>query len=151
MAHLSTVTAPPHPSHQFDLPFHQLKGCFPSTWRLSGLPCNTYNLQPPQSLVTLRRASPLVLSMCDTAKIFFTSKFSYLLFTTPPTHQTQTGVSKYVRWGITNSKPLEPIITMGHSETRITSQIVYLFITLFSAGAERCCTFFQPWQTVHYT
>jgi hypothetical protein len=60
----------------------------------------------------------------------FTSEFSYLLFCNP-THKTETGTPN--SWGTTNSKPPEPIIAMGQSETLSSSQII--FITLFSAGA----------------
>jgi len=41
-------------------------------------------------------------SICNLAKIFFTSKFSYLLFCNP-THKAETGTTH--RWGTTNSKP----------------------------------------------
>jgi hypothetical protein len=71
--------------------------------------------------------------MCDLAKIFFTSKLSYLFFSNPANTPN--------RWGTTNSKPPGPIIMMGQSETLISSQIT--FITLFSAGAERCCAYYQ--------
>jgi hypothetical protein len=69
----------------------------------------------------------MVLSICDPAKIFFTSKFSYSLFFNP-THETGTAY----RWGTTISKPPEPISMMGESETLSNSQII--FIALFSAG-----------------
>jgi hypothetical protein len=74
----------------------------------------------------LLRASPMVLSICDPAKIFFTSKFSYSLFLT--------GTTK--RWGTTISQPLGRISMMGESETLSNSQII--FITLFYAGAQLC-------------
>jgi hypothetical protein len=63
--------------------------------------------------------------MWPSAKIFFTSKFSYL-FICNPTHKTETGTAN--RWGTTNSKPPGPIIMMGQSETLTSTQIV--FITL---------------------
>ncbi len=40
-------------------------------------------------------------SVCDPVKIFFTSKFSYVLFCNPA-HKTETGTTN--RWGTTNSK-----------------------------------------------
>jgi hypothetical protein len=81
--------------------------------------------------------------MCDLAKMFFTSKFSHLVFSNPA-NKTETGTPN--RWGTTNSKPLGPIIMMGQSETLSSSQIT--FITLFSAGAERCCAYYQLRQPV---
>jgi hypothetical protein len=60
-------------------------------------------------------------------KVFFPSKFSYLLFCNP-THKTKTGTAN--RWGSTNSKPPGPIIMMGQSETVITSRIIFYY-TLF--------------------
>ncbi len=41
----------------------------------------------------------------------------------------------------TNSNPPGPIIMIDQSETLISSEIV--FIALFSAGAQRCCVFYQ--------
>ncbi len=52
-------------------------------------------------------------SVCNPAKIFFTSKFSYTLCSNP-THKTETGIAN--SWGTTNSKPAGPIIMMGQSE-----------------------------------
>jgi hypothetical protein len=77
-------------------------------------------------------------SVYDPAKIFFTSMFSYLLFRNP-THKTEIGTAYRCR--TTNSKSPGPIIMMGQSETLIDSQII--FITLFSACEEPCCTFYQ--------
>jgi hypothetical protein len=42
-------------------------------------------------------------------------------------------------WRLTNRKSPGSIIMMGQSETLSSSQIK--FITLFCAGAERCCAF----------
>ncbi len=81
---------------------------------------------------TMIRNDHGTLSWCDPAQMFFTSKFSYLLFCNP-TQKTEPGTAN--RWGTTNSKPHGPIIMMGQSETLITSQV--LFITLFSAGVHR--------------
>jgi hypothetical protein len=80
-------------------------------------------------------------SVCDLAKIFFTSKFSYLLFANPNI-KTNTGISN--RCGTTNSKPLGPIITMSQSETLSSSEII--FSTLFSSGVQVAAPF-----TSHYT
>jgi hypothetical protein len=82
-----------------------------------------------------------VRSVCDPAKMFFTSKFSFVLFCNH-TCKTETGTAN--RWETTNSKPLGPIIMTGRSETPSSSQII--FITLFFAGGQCCCTFYQPWQ-----
>jgi len=79
-------------------------------------------------------------------KKVFTSKFSYILLWNP-THKsdkTETGIAN--TWGTTNSKPSGPIIMMGQSEIVISSQII--FITLFSAGAQHCCAFYQPRQSI---
>jgi hypothetical protein len=59
-------------------------------------------------------------SVSGPAKLFFTSKFSYVLFCNP-TNKTKTGTA--------NSKPPGPIIMMGRSETLSSSYII--FITLF--------------------
>jgi hypothetical protein len=61
------------------------------------------------STCVLVRASPAVLSIWP-EKIFFASKFSYVLFCNP-THKTETGIAN--RWGTTNSKPRGPIIYDG--------------------------------------
>jgi hypothetical protein len=82
-------------------------------------------------------------SVCDRGKIFFTSKFSYLIFCNP-THKTETGTAN--RWGTTNSKLPVPIIMMAQSETLISSQVI--FVTLVSAGAHSCCAVHQSPQTL---
>jgi len=48
--------------------------------------------------------------------------------------------------GTTNSKPPGPIIMIGQSET--LAAVRSSFTTLFSAGAQRGCTFYQPQQPV---
>jgi hypothetical protein len=75
-------------------------------------------------------------SVCDPAKIFFTSKFSYLILFNP-THQAQIGTAN--RWETTNCKPSGPIIMMCQWETPRAD----VFITLFSTGAQHCCAFCQ--------
>jgi hypothetical protein len=60
------------------------------------------------------------------------------------TDKIETGTTN--KWGTTNSKPPGPIIMMGQSETLSSSQVK--FITLFSAGAQRCCAFYQPQKAV---
>jgi hypothetical protein len=79
-------------------------------------------------------------SVCDPAKIFLTSKFSYLLFCNH-THKTKAGTSN--QWETTNSKQPRPIIMIGQSKRGSSSRI--RFITLFSG---KCPTFYQPQQTV---
>jgi hypothetical protein len=57
-------------------------------------------------------------------------------FATPPM-KLKLGQQK--GWRLTNRKSPGSIIMMGQSETLSSSQIK--FITLFCAGAERCCAF----------
>jgi hypothetical protein len=76
-------------------------------------------------------------SVCDPEKIFFTTKVSYVLFCNP-TNKTETGTSN--RWGTTNSKPHGPIIMMGQSKTRTSTQIIFItffFLQVHSATASR--------------
>jgi hypothetical protein len=66
-------------------------------------------------------------------KIFFTSKFCYVLFCNP-THKTQTGTAN--GWGTTNSKPPGPIIyaaPMRNTEL----QLDHIYYTTF-LGAKHC-------------
>jgi len=79
-----------------------------------------------------------VRSVYEPAKMFFTSKFSCVLCCNP-THKTETGTANM--WETTNSKPPGPIIMMGKSKTLSSSLDV--FITLFFAGAQLCCAFYQ--------
>jgi hypothetical protein len=65
--------------------------------------------------------------LSDPAKIIFTSKFRYLLFL----QKSETGTANM--WATTNSKPAEPIIMMGQSESLSNRQV--LFITLFSKSS----------------
>ncbi len=65
-------------------------------------------------------------SLCDLVQIFFTSKFSYVLFCNP-THKTEIGRAN--KWGTTNSKLPGPIIMMGQLETLNSHSII--FHTLF--------------------
>ncbi len=65
----------------------------------------------------------------DPAKIFLTSKFSYLLFSNP-THGTKTGTTN--RWETTNSNPPGPI--------KLSSQSI--------ASVRLCCAFYQPQKIV---
>jgi hypothetical protein len=76
-------------------------------------------------------------SVWNTAKIFFSSKFSYLLFCND-THKTETGTAN--RWGTTNRQPPGPIIVIGQSETLSSSRII--FIKLFCARAHRWSAFY---------
>jgi hypothetical protein len=111
------------------------------------------------------RASPVVLSMWLCEKIFFASKFRYVLFCNP-THKTETGRAN--RWVTTNSKPpgpinhydgpirnteqqLDPIyytllcictVLMSHL-TRTPLSILTKDVILFYPT---CCAFYQPWQ-----
>jgi hypothetical protein len=78
-------------------------------------------------------------SVCDPAQIFFTSKFSCLVFCNT-TNKIEIGTSN--RWG----NHLHQIIMMGQSETLCSSHVI--FITLFSGGAHRFSAIYQPSQTV---
>jgi hypothetical protein len=80
----------------------------------------------------VKRPSLAVLSMCDAAKIFFTFKFSYILFCNR-THTTETRPAN--KWGTTNCKPRRPIIMMGQSVTLSRTRIK--FITLFFSAAQQ--------------
>jgi hypothetical protein len=68
------------------------------------------------------------------SKLFFTSRVIYLFCN--PTHKTEAGIANS-KLGTTNSEPPGPIMMIGQSETLNSSQII--FITLFCAGAQRCC------------
>ncbi len=74
-------------------------------------------------------------SVCDPQNIFFTSKFSYLLFSNP-THKTETGRTAN-RWGTTNSKPCGTNHYDG--PIRNTQQHSDQFITLISRFTEFLC------------
>jgi len=76
-----------------------------------------------------------VRSVCDPAEMFFTSKFSCVLFCNP-THKTETGTAN--RWETTNSKPPGRIIMMGQSETQrvaVRSYLLHSFLQVHSAAA----------------
>ncbi len=64
-------------------------------------------------------------SVCDPAKVFLTSKFSYLLFSNPA-HQTKTGTANM--WETTNCNPSGQIKLSNQS----------------TAGFRLCCIFYQP-------
>jgi len=67
-------------------------------------------------------------SVCDPAKIFPASKFSYLVFRNPtPMSETETAN----RWETTNSKPAGPIIMIGQSETWTSSQTIFIYSLLW--------------------
>jgi hypothetical protein len=78
-------------------------------------------------------------SVCDPAKIFLTSKFSYLLFFFPTqTHRTKMGTAN--RWKISNyTKP--PITNM---DQQVRSYLLHSSLT----GVTLCCAFYQPHETV---
>ncbi len=77
-------------------------------------------------------------SVCDPAKIFLTSKFSYLLFFPTQSHRTKTGTAN--RWEISNyTKP--PIRSHG---SVVRSYLLHSSLT----GVTLCCAFYQPHETV---
>jgi hypothetical protein len=78
--------------------------------------------------------TPMVLGMSP-GKMFFTSKFRYLIFGTP-THKTETGTANGGGGDVTNSKPPGLIIMMGQLETLSSNQI--MFIALVARGGQRC-------------
>jgi hypothetical protein len=73
-------------------------------------------------------------SLCDLHKYFSHPSLVIYFFANHLTHKTGTAN----KWHTTNSKPPTSIITIGQSETMNSSQIK--FITLFYAGAQRCCS-----------
>jgi hypothetical protein len=81
-------------------------------------------------------------SVRDPTKIFFTSKFSYLV-SCNPTCETETGTSN--RWETTNSKPPGLIIMMDQSEIQSNSQVI--FVTPFCMCTSHS-SFYQRPQTV---
>jgi hypothetical protein len=86
------------------------------TWKFA-----VYNLEHPHRC-----------SVCYPAKIFLTSKFSYLLFLAIPVIRLKGGLQIV---GTTNCKPAGPIIIISQSKTGHSTQII--LITLFSS---RCTT-----------
>ncbi len=88
--------------------------------------------------ITSKSSTSKSISICHHPNILFTSKSSYVLLRNP-TDKTETRTGN--RRGTNNSKPPGPIIMMRQLETLSSSQII--FITLFLAGAQRCCTFYQ--------
>jgi hypothetical protein len=64
---------------------------------------------------TTESIPPPVLSVCELAKIFLTSEFSYLLFFRNPTHITEMSTLNW--WGTPNSKPPGLIMMIGQSKT----------------------------------
>jgi hypothetical protein len=71
-------------------------------------------------------------SVCDPAKMFFTSKFSYVLFLQTPLIKLK--LRQQICGGLLIAKPPRPITMMGQSESLSSSYII--FFTLFSAGAQ---------------
>ncbi len=139
------------PRRGFTLKNVKIPEC-PCCWVHLGPPLP--HLKAPQEthiLVTLFRASPAVHSVCDPAKNIFhiqvlvISPF-FFFSTSPRTHNNWNWDSK-IGGGTTNSKLPGPISTMG--EIRNTEQQSgHIYYTLFfSAGAQSCCTFYQPLQT----
>jgi len=80
-----------------------------------------------RTVVDLEHSSSF--SVCDYAKIFLTSKCSYVLFSNP-THKTATATAN--RWETTNSNPAGPIELSSQSTT----------------GVRLCCALYQPQQTM---
>jgi len=73
-------------------------------------------------------------SVCDPAKIFFTSKFSYLLFCNP-TYKTETGTAN--RWGwttIANHKVESLWWTNQKHWAAVRSYLLHSFVQLHSIG-----------------
>ncbi len=102
---------------------------------------NVWRKNPPNSPYV--KASQIAIwehlqrcSVCHSAKIFFTSQFSYVLFCNP-THKTETGATN--RWGTTYSKPPGRIIMISQTETLSSSY--FIFITLVSAVAHAAAPF----------
>ncbi len=87
---------------------------------------------PTDSNSSLLRASPVR----DPAKIFFTSKFSHLLFFS--TRPIKVKVGHQYRWGdyLPNSKPPGPINMMGESETLtvVRSYLLHSFLEVHNVA-----------------
>jgi len=86
--------------------------------------------------VVVLRASPPVFLVYDPAKIFLTSKFSYLLFCNP-THQTETGTSN--RWELLTTNNLDQSLCLAN-HTQGAAVRSYLSHSSL-AGGEFCCAF----------
>jgi hypothetical protein len=99
------------------------------------------------TFLELIRSSPAVAQYATALqKYFLHPSLVIYFFGTPPI---KLKLRQQIGGGITNSKPLGPIIMICQSETLSTSQIV--FIKLFSAGADICCTFYKPTETLAKT
>ncbi len=81
---------------------------------------------------------PLQCSPCDLTKIFLTSKFSYLLFSTL-THKTkiETANSQEIT-DITKNKAPRPIIMISWSKAWTSSQIIFITLLLGRCQALQC-------------
>ncbi len=77
-------------------------------------------------------------------KYFSHPSFFFFFFFSNPIYTTKTRTAN--RWEITNSKPLGPIIMIGRSETRSSSQIIFIKLSL--ASVRLCCAFYQRQQTL---
>jgi len=113
---------------------------FPTRWSTANAVHQFRNLGAITKLYYMVPLEGLQLcSVCDLAKIFFTSKFSYFLIYNP--------IIKLKLGQQIGGKPLianppGAISVMGQSETLSSSQII--FPTLFSACAPCFCAFHQP-------
>jgi hypothetical protein len=67
-------------------------------------------------------------SICDNTKIFFTSKFNYVLFCNP-TNKTKIGTTN--RWGTTNSKSPRPIFMLGQFFRNTNQHLYHIYYILF--------------------
>jgi hypothetical protein len=94
-------------------------------------------------MVPIFRASPSMLSMWPLQEYLSHPRLVIYFLAIPPI---KLKLVQQIGGGTTNSKPPGPIIMMAQSQTSSTSQII--FITLFSAGAQSCCAFYQLPQTL---
>ncbi len=87
-------------------------------------------------------------SVCDPAKIIFTSKFSYLSFCKPPPIKLklgwQTGMGDYSEQTTWTNHYGEPIKNI--------EQTSIIYITLSPAGAQQCCAYYyyEPQESVQF-
>jgi hypothetical protein len=100
-------------------------------WVMMGLLCknNEYMIHAGCTISSCTLLEhPHRCSICYPAKIFLTSKFSYLHFCNP-TDKTELGIAN--RWETTNSKPRGPIMMIGQSKIGNSNRSI--FITLLSS------------------
>ncbi len=82
--------------------------------------------------------------VCDPAKIFFTSKFSYLLFFCNPTHKTETGTANL--WKLQIANPVDQTLCLTNQKQ---GAIVRSYLLHSSLAGEQSWDIHQPQQMDH--